>query len=1142
MRCKVYALIFFLIFLMGMRFCAFAQEPLEKKITIKVENTDIKNILKTIEKVAAVKFAYSPQNIDNTRLSVNAQNQTVSDILKQILYSQHMTFEAIGDLIVLHKTYEILNILTGKVLDETGHPLPGATVTVKQSNQVTSTDANGRFTVTLTNQNPILIFSCIGYNLQEIPVNGLSVISITMVPDLKSLNEVVVVGFGTQKRIAVTGALSSVSRHEIQQTPSASIQNALIGKLPGFFSQQRSGRPGDDGAEFFVRGISTFNGSTQPLILVDDIEFSYDNFANLDPNEVQSISILKDAVTTAPYGIKGANGVILVTTRRGKAGEQRINFRSEFGLQIPTHIPQFLDAANTATLRNEAIKNDGIITGAPYVPEFTDNDIELFRNGSDPYGHPNINWYNTLFKRAAPIKKNNLDLSGGTKKVQYFVSLGYENQGGILRDIKSAADLDNNYNFDRFNFRSNLDIKATRSLSLKFDLSGNNTVTNSPRFAGVSGSAETAAFYEVYNYESLNPYIYNIYNPDGSYGYSNPNRMQPAGLVNNIIGRIAYGGYQRVYQNLLNLNISGTQKLDFITPGLQTKVLVSVTNTTSATKGLIRTNFPSFYYNPVTGIYTPRDPNIYRVDPFALTYASGHPNRQSSIQANLNYERSFNKSNVTALVLYNQNTKLSPDFILSDEQYDSYKPENFRGITSRITYNYNNKYLIEFDGSYNGTDKFAAAKRFGFFPAGSAGWVASEEGFIRDNAKFIDLLKFRGSYGVVGSDNLGTFKKFYDEKYDRGDTYSLGETDNTYASIIPSTLANTNVTWEKEYKLDIGVDFSIFNGKISGTADVFRNKRYDILSLLRTVPHYFGVTTAGLPPENLGIVSNQGYEFELTYNGKIGKDFGYSLKGNYSYAKNKILEIDEVTPKYSYQMQTGRSIGEVPEWIWDGFYSTAEAANTSVPKYIGSTTAAGGLGTTVPGFLKYRDLNGDGVISDDDKGYFGKPNLPTTVVGFNTGLNYKRLSLNILMQAALDYDVQIGYSLSTPFKGNLQAIELERWTPETAVTAAFPSLVTNFQGTYMSSGATSTFWAISGNYLRIKSVELAYLLPAKWGNKIGIKNVRIYANAYNLHTWSATYKRYGLDPEVARGGGNSDYQGVYPQSAIINLGFNITIK
>jgi TonB-linked SusC/RagA family outer membrane protein len=776
-------------------------------------------------------------------------------------------------------------------------------------------------------------------------------------------------------------------------------------------------------------------------------------------------------------------------------------------------------------LRNEALKNEGL------PPQFTDKDIELYRNGSDPYGHPNIDWYNTLFKKTAPMSTYNFDLSGGTDNVKYFVSLGYLTQQGMMRNVKASEIINNNYDYDRYNFRSNIDIKATRSLSFKLDFSGNNTVTNSPEFSGASGSGETAAFYEVFNYESLNPYIYNIYNPDGSFGYTSPNATQPSGNVNNIIGRLQYGGYTRQRRNLLNLNVSGIQKLDAITKGLEARITASIANSNSSERSLNRTNFPSFYYNPVNDTYTPRNSNIFRIDPFALTYAGGTPRRQTTIQASINYNRIFGDHSFNGLLLYNQNTKVQN---FNQGNQEPYIPVNFLGYTSRVGYNFKNKYIVEFNGSYNGTTAFEKSRRFGFFYAVSAGWNLAEEEFFQNGLPALTLFKIRGSYGTVGSDDVGNFSNTYISSYDRAANYSFGITSNNSATIIPGVIGNPNVTWEKEMKSNIGVDFALKGGKFSGTVDLFNNRRYDILANRRTITSYLGIATSSLPPQNLGIVRNKGFEFEIVYNGNIGKDFSFNIKGNYSYAKNTILEIDEVPPTYEYRRQTGQSIGSVQQWIWEGYYSEEEVKDPKVPKYIGSTT--------LPGFLKYRDMNGDGVITTDDQGYFGKPNLPNTTIGLNTGFTFKRVSLNILLQSALNSDVQVGYQFTAPFKANLQAIHLKRWTPETAATAEFPALVTNFHGTYMSPGSNSSYWAVNGNYLRLRSIELSYRIPEKLVKKIGFKGLRVYANGYNLASWSKTFERFGVDPEIARSSSASGTDATYPQQAIFNAGMNISLK
>nr|WP_294897992.1 TonB-dependent receptor [uncultured Pedobacter sp.] len=1030
-------------------------------------------------------------------------------------------------LVTTHIAFAQNKVISG-VIKDGNETVIGATVQEKGvPNNIAITDVDGKFTLMLEGSSKVIVIKSIGYIGKEVSVNKNSTINVQLEQDTKALQEVVVVGYGTQKKLTVSSSISSVSGEEIRQTPSASLQNTLTGKITGFVSQQRSGQPGSDGAEFYIRGVSTFNGATTPLVLVDDIEYSYDQFSRIDANEVESITILKDASATAIYGIKGANGVILVTTRRGKAGDAKINFRSEFGVQAPTHVPQLLDAYQSALLRNQAIENDNRIYSTNVPPDFTEADLEHYRTGDDPYGHPDVNWYKTLFKPSAPMNTNNLDISGGSEKLKYFISTGFLNQGGILRDFSEGNDVNTGYNFKRYNFRSNLDIQATSSLSFKLDATGNFGQTNSPNFTTGFNNGETGAFTEVMSYGWLRPSVYPIYNPDGSFGFTNPNGVAPA--LNNIIGRLKYGGFTVKRDNYINFNFAVNKTWNKLLKGFSTRVSIASSNSNRAVRSVSRADFPSFYYNPVDQSYTPRDANLYRISPWVQTYDAGNPIQQTNIQGSLNYAGKFGPHNVSGLFLYNQNSSTTP----SSNALQNYIPDNFRGYTMRLGYNFNEKYLLQISGAYNGSDRFTHP--YGLFPAVSVGWNVSEEKLIRDHLPFIELLKIRGSYGTVGSDNTGPFKYVYEQVYDQsGGAISLGESDNRFTSIQETLLANENVSWEKERKSDIGVDFSFFKGKLSGTVEYFDNLRYDILARRQTIPSAYGITDAMKPPVNLGKVSNKGFEAEITQRGKLGT-LGYSIKGIVSIAKNKIVFEDEVDPKYPWKRQTGQSIGNLAEYVFDGFYTQEDINDPSVAKPAGIVGA---------GFLKYRDLNNDGIINTDDMGYFGKPNIPQTNLGLNFGLDFKGISLSALLQSARDYDVRPNNDLIGPFSANLQAIHQRSWTPETATTAEFPVLVTNIGGTNMNpNGNESDFWTISGNYIRLRSVELSYQLPSKFVSKIKLGSARIYANGYNLFSKSKSFEKYGFDPELFRAPGTPLTNKVsYPVQAIFNFGFNISLK
>src|SRR3546814_31347 len=495
----------------------------------------------------------------------------------------------------------------------------------------------------------------------------------------------------------------------------------------------------------------------------------------------------------------------------------------------------------------------------------------------------------------------------------------------------------------------------------------------------------------------------------------------------------------------------------------------------------------------------------------------GTPNRRLNLQGALNYTRSFEPHNVGALILFNQTSYM-----------DGAEPmANFRGYTFRFTYNYNHKYLLEVSGAYNGSYRFVTQKQYQLFPAVSAGWNLAKEPFFQEVFPFIEGFKLRGSYGWVGSDDIGGNQYLYEQVYDRADNYSFGEFHNNIESIVEGVQGNNDVTWQTERKADIGIDFSLFQGRFSGSVDYFDNFRYDILTKRSTIPSYFGVQASNLPPVNIGEVSNKGYEIEASYKNTLGR-LGINVTGNFSFAKNKILFMDESDTKYPWQRATGVPIGMIRQHICSGYYESKEdIANSPVP-----------AGTVKPGYLKYKDLNDDGVIDTDDRAYMGKPNLPNTNIGLTLGFTYSNFSFSVLLQSALNFDIYMGNGNAVPFKTNLQPIHQGRWTPETAETATFPALITTFNGSYMNPDNRSTCWTTKGDYLRIRSMNLGYNVPSEIVSKIGLSRVMLFANGYNLFTWSKFLDRFQFDPEVSSGGGGY----VYPPDRILNFGLNVTFK
>lgn len=1006
--------------------------------------------------------------------------------------------------------------ITGAVTDEKQAPLSGATVRAVGAKTSTTTNADGIFSINVRSADDSLVISFTGYKAQTVKVQTGSNFTIQLSSSVNSMDEVVVIGYGTQKKSVVTSSVSIINQDAIRSTPGANLQNMLAGKVTGYFSQQRTGQPGVETADITIRGVATYNGGTNPLILVDDIEYNYGQFKLISIDEIASISILKDAEATAIYGVKGANGVILVKTKRGKASRPQINIRSEAALQIPVKTYKTLGSYDVALLTNEALANDGL------APMFTDDDIEKYRTHSDPYGHPDVDWYKTIFKSMAPMTETNVNISGGSNRVRYFLSGGYQYQGGLLRDIEykgkepvpNSTEVNNNYYSKRYKFRSNLDVNATQSTTISFDLTGTYHEVN---------EHQHNVFTRLFKYDYVRPYAYPVYNPDGSFGFANPNLFQPSTNYNNVAAQMALQGYHRSFNNFINMSLVGNQQLNMLLPGLAAKVSVTYSYANNAERLMDRNGIPTYYYNPEDGSYTPRDATIYRIAQYVLTYNAAKdgasPNNRLNVQAHLSYQGKFKGGhNVNALVLYNQ-TKYVEGANL---------PFKFLGYTYRFGYNYKERYIFSASGAYNGSDRFVTQKRFNLFPAFAVAWNAHNENFVKEHLYFLNQFKLRASYGIVGNDNIGINQYFFEDRYERsGTNYAFGESPNVRTGIREGDIGNDDVSWESERKWNVGVDLGFFKNALTITADYFDNYRYDILSQRQTLQRIFGMPNAVLPYMNLGKVKNKGYEIEVGYNGKAGQ-VGYNIRGMLTYAKNKVVYRDDPPALYPWQDRTGLPIGVDKQYIWDGaFYTAEEILDPKVAKPVGTVRA---------GFLKYRDLNEDGVITVDDMAYLDRANRQTTIISTTIGFEYKGFGISALFQAGLGGYAYQNYEAAVPFKAALQPLHLNRWTPETAATATFPALTYNFLGTYMNpAGNLSTFWTESTNYLRLRSIEVGYTFQRSVLKRLHFSSLRVFANAYNLATWSKFYDKYQYDPEVASN--LNDY--VYPVTSNVNFGVAI---
>jgi TonB-linked SusC/RagA family outer membrane protein len=1009
--------------------------------------------------------------------------------------------------------------VTGTVRDLTG-ALPGASVVEKglPTNGVI-TNGNGKFSLTLKGQSNAIIVKFIGYIPQTYTFKDGNTADIILQTNSNGLDEVAVVGYGKRSRPTNTGAVSSISAADIRTVPTANVQNALTGKLPGFFSQQASGQPGKDASDFYIRGVSSLNpAGNQPLIIVDDIQYSYDQLQQINVNEIESISILKDASTTAIYGIKGANGVLVVTTRRGKNGAPKVNLRVETGLQAPTKTPTFLNSYNSAVLINEAYGNDGL------NKPFTQADIDHFKAGDDPYGHPDVDWYNKIFKKNTYQANTNLDISGGNNALKYFISGGILKQNGLVRDFADPQSLVNtNYYFNRYNFRSNLDLKANKTLDLRLDVT--------TRFSDLNQPYNENAVGEIYNFTKETPFTAPYINPNGSYSYAySPFNPEHLPTLN---ARLATGGYQHSRRTDFNFLFGATQKLDALTEGLSLTGRVAYSSIEQFTKQIFNGGIPAYHFDPTTNQYALRPGATYVYTPYALTGNTDINSNNYDVQLYANYDHNFSNSHhVTGLLLFNQTSQTYNAQSLLDASLVAV-PQKFQGISGKLGYDYKQKYLLEFNIAYNGTDRFAANHRFGYFPAISVGYNLVKEKFFTEKFPVFSLFKIRGSYGLVGSDAAPGNRYVYNQVYKQGGGYYFNENPQGYGTIYEDALSNPNVVWERAKKTDVGLDMNLFNDKISATIDFFHDIRYDQLIVPGSVPEIIGVA---LPAVNIGKTRNQGFDGQISYHSTLGK-VQYNVGLVFSYAKNKILFQDEASPAYPWLASTGKPIGQQFGYHYLGYYTANDisAINAYQAAHGGSNAgnpiAVPDNGLPLqPGDLRYQDLNGDGIINVFDKRAIGNPNLPNTSLGLSLQAVYKGFSISALFAGSFNYSFAVLGTGIEPFQSQFQPIHQERWTPATAGTANFPRLTTNPTSVNSPTSYFSDYWLINAHYIRLKTIDVGYQLPTKL-LPFKINNARIYLSAYNLFTWT-NFKKYQQDPEVATNTAGD----AYINQRVLNIG------
>ena len=997
--------------------------------------------------------------------------------------------------------------VSGVVKDDTGEPVIGAGVLVKGTTLGTITDIDGHFSFRADDLNGVLVVSFVGMETQEIPMKGKGTFDIVLKSSNTLLEEVQVVAYGAQKKVTLTGSISSVNTDELLKVPTASIGNMLSGVLSGVSSIQSSGQPGGDDPDVFIRGISTLNTmNAKPLYLVDGVERS---FFQIDPNEVENITILKDASSTAVFGVRGANGVIIVTTKRGKEGKAKINASFSYGIQTPTRMPEFVNSYDYATFLNEAYTNDG------KDPKFTPEAVEAFRTHSNPIIYPDTDWMELLFKSSAPQTQGNVNISGGTERVRYFISMGMLDQKGFFKNHDTRYDA--NFNFNRYNYRANLDIDFTKTTLVAINMGGRVEKRNFPR----SGDDINQLFRRIYWATPFSgPGIV-----DGKWIKGNSQYL-PVGLsdgLGNIYGR----GYGSKTTNVVNLDLALTQKLDFVTKGLQFKIKVAYNSGYDHTKERATSieSYQPWYRKDVTWMEHPAgsDPNevVYIQDGEAglISYAESFgKSRDWYAEASFDWKRDFGLHHLSALALYNQSKTYYPD-----SDYPGI-PRGYVGLVGRVTYDYDNKYLIEGNVGYNGSENFAPGNRYGFFPAVSGGWVLTQEEFLKDNP-VVNFLKIRASYGIVGNDRYHPYGTGFMDRflylpnsYFIGSGYQFGTGTSWSPGAYEKSFGNSGLSWEKSAKQNYGIDFSLFNQKLSGSIDYFYEKRTDILAKASTDPIIHAMS---LPVLNLGIVSNKGVELNLKWNHNINS-FRYWTNLNVSYAKNKIVYQDEVPSEYTYTLKTGHPVGQPFGLKVRGFY------------YEGMEDVADHSYVLKEGDVVYEDLNHDGKIDDNDKTAIGYPSYPLLNAGLTLGFEYKGFDFSMLWVGATKTSRVLEETFRKPlgetYDRSLMSHQFtDRWTPETAATAKLPrATIDGVKNNYRD----SELWVKDASYLRLKNIEIGYNFRLPFMPKIGMEKMRVFMTGYNLLTFD---KLKISDPESMSSGVPQ-----YPVMRVINFGLNVS--
>ena len=1105
-----------------------------KTLSVSMSNSTLREVLKTIEKSSQFVFFYLDDAVNLERkVSIDSKNKNIEEILSELFEGTSCTYRISDRQIFISgkapastEQQQNKRKISGRVTDIKGEPLIGVNVTVDGDANGSITNMDGLYEIFVTKKSVVLKFTYIGFKTSEIRTNAsTNIYDVTLEEQVNELEETVIVGYGTQRKISNIGAQSSMKMEDIK-TPSASLTTTLAGRLAGVVAVQRTGEPGKDAADIWIRGISTPNTSS-PLVLVDGVERS---FNDIDPEDIESLTTLKDASATAVYGVRGANGVILIKTKPGKVGKPTVSADYYESFTRFTKMVDLADGITYMNAANEAMRNDGIAT------KYTEDQIRNTIAGKDPYLYPNVDWLKEIFNDWGHNRRVNVNVRGGSEKVAYYASVSYFNETGMTVTDKNINTYDSKMKYSRYNFTTNLNIDVTPTTKVEIGAQGYLGEGNYPAIS--SADLYNAAM-------SISPVEYpKMFFVNGEAyvpGTSTNNNF------NNPYSQATRRGYDNLTKNQIYSNLRVTQNLDMLTKGLKLTAMYAFDvyneihvhqDRAESTYNFLDTSVPyDMNGQPILQrIYEGSNVLSYKQE------TSG--NKKTYLEASLNYDRTFNDDHrVSALFLFNQQSKLLyPKGTLEDAI-----PYRMMGIAGRATYSWKDRYFAEFNIGYNGAENFSPKHRFGTFPAFGVGWVVSNEKFWQPLSKAVSFLKIRYTDGKVGNSEVSDRRFMYlDQMKENGDYgYKFGPNGTKWSGYETVNMA-VDLIWEESRKQDLGIDLKLFNDDLSIVFDLFKERRENILlKREHSMPSFLGYNTSA-PYGNIGIIENKGFDGTIEYNKRINKDWVIALRGNVTFNKDKWIQGELPEQKYEWMNQYGRNINGAKGYVAEGLFTQAEIDDmarweslSAANKAITPKPFASQFGTVKAGDIKYKDLNNDGQIDAYDQTYISRGDVPTTVYGFGFTVGWKDLSVGMMFQGVAGAERVLNGSSINPFNGgggsgNLYSNIDDRWTEENPDQNAFyprlsygsetTSNINNFQ--------KSTWWVRNMNFLRLKTLQLSYNLPKPWVNKVHLKNAAVYVMGTNLFTLS----RFKLwDPEL-----NTDNGASYPNTTSYSVGINFT--